>query len=798
MLRSSLFLVLLLLYCNIIHTQSINWQPLNEPGNGGRITDIAISPADNNHILIAGDMLGIAYSEDGGTTWLPTFGFESYEIGAITFHPTNDQIVWAGTMSGPYKSEDGGQTWEWKRNGMPPINNWSYSCPIEKILFDPSNFDRLLAFGGSKREWNSPGNPKWNSLWESLDGGETWAELAVIGIPAKPGITSATFAGADKIIAAVKEQGLYISTDGGQNWELSINGMNQSTNIISVAVDPANPDILFASTDNYLENEVYQPGGIYKSTDGGLNWTNSSTGLQQSIDANSNKASWYKTVKVAPSNSNILYTANSGWLNSGVYKSTDGGENWQAILNTTSTNNFPNIFFNNAGPELSVFDIGANDADLFIGGSSSYVLRTTNGGNSWSDLLSQAAAIPGYFTGNGFCGLVCRGIAFNPFDENNVVLQSMDNGKFMHSQDNMQSWKKSGEGMSPYAGGNAVTFGGSAGNIIYCTTGQSTFDGVWKSLDKGQTWTKFAIEAFPGADPNSRPLGIHTIATNTDLVWVVLDNQLYHSTNGGNTWSSILSAEGLNFIAAESPQSTHFYLNSVLGVYSTDNGQDFNLMANSPKNGARILVDPNDSNIIYVTKWRTNDDEEGLWKYDGNNWMHLREDYYLFDVTVQTGNSDVIAVATSDNPFHDKMNCTGVWLSTDGGETWVQEIDGLPMVRTNVIAFNPHQTDEILVGLGGRGFYRGNLIISSTKANNTFSTKISIHPNPNDGSFRIFNTSQEEEIRIFDLQGRIIHQQQASEGTTLVQLNTKSAGTYLLQIRDSKSEKIISKKIIKE
>lgn len=147
------FVFLYCLFCSIITlAQTINWQPLNEPGNGGRITDIAISPIDNNHILIAGDMLGIAYSNDGGTSWQATFGFESYEIGAITFHPSNSQIVWAGTMSGPYKSEDGGQNWEWKRNGMPPINNWSYSCPVEKILFDPSNTNRLLAFGGSKRE----------------------------------------------------------------------------------------------------------------------------------------------------------------------------------------------------------------------------------------------------------------------------------------------------------------------------------------------------------------------------------------------------------------------------------------------------------------------------------------------------------------------------------------------------------------------------------------------------------------------------------------------------------------------
>lgn len=631
-----------------------------------------------------------------------------------------------------------------------------------------------------------------------MDSGETWTELSIIGTPQKPGITSASFAGTNKIVTAVKDQGLYISTDSGQNWNLSITGMDQSKNIISVAVNSNHPEILYASTDNYLEDEVYQPGGIYKSIDGGQSWSYSSTGLQQSADANFNKASWYKTVKVAPSNPNILYTANSGWLNSGVYKSINGGASWEAILNISSTNNFPNIFFNNAGPELSVFDIGANDPDLFIGGSSSYVLRTTNGGENWFDLLSQPTATPDYFTGNGFCGLVARSIAFNPFDENNIVLQSMDNGKFVHSQDAMQSWKKSGEGMSPYAGGNDVCFGGEGGSIIYCTTGQSSFDGVWKSTDKGQSWIKFTVEAFSGADPGSRPLGIHTVATNTDIVWVVLDDKLYHSTDGGNTWNNILSAEGLNFIAAENPQAASFYLNSELGVYTTTNGQDFTLMSNSPSNGDRILVDPNDPSTLYVTKWRTNDGEEGLWKYNGTSWIHLREDYYLFDVTVQTGNSNILAVATTDNPFHDKMNATGVWLTTDGGENWTQQMNGLPMVRANVIAFNPFQSDEILVGLGGRGFYKGNLLVSSTNRTNEISSKFSISPNPNNGSFLIFNTSLKEEIRVLNLQGQLLRQQLASDGETLIQLSSLPSGVYILQIWNRQSEKTHSQKIIKE
>ncbi|MDO4425657.1 MAG: hypothetical protein Q4D17_07850, partial [Planctomycetia bacterium] len=126
-------------------TPTARWEPVREPGCGGWITSVQVSPFDGRHILVGGDLLSIGLSRNRGESWEPVFGFLSTEIGDTTFHPEKPNVVWAGTMSGPYRSEDGGKTWTEKRGGeFPPIAKYSYSAPVEKVLFDPNDPERLI------------------------------------------------------------------------------------------------------------------------------------------------------------------------------------------------------------------------------------------------------------------------------------------------------------------------------------------------------------------------------------------------------------------------------------------------------------------------------------------------------------------------------------------------------------------------------------------------------------------------------------------------------------------------------
>ncbi len=90
---------------------------MGEPGSGGAMVDVSVSPADSKRILVSGDMLGVGLSEDGAESWQSTFGFKSWECGSFTWHPSDGKTVWVGMANGPYVSRDGGRTWVEKRGG---------------------------------------------------------------------------------------------------------------------------------------------------------------------------------------------------------------------------------------------------------------------------------------------------------------------------------------------------------------------------------------------------------------------------------------------------------------------------------------------------------------------------------------------------------------------------------------------------------------------------------------------------------------------------------------------------------
>ena len=83
---------LITLFCNG-EESPLRWRPLLEPGCGGAIVALRISPHDSKHLISSGDMLGAAVSFDGGDSWQPTYGFPAYEMCDITFHPINSTVI---------------------------------------------------------------------------------------------------------------------------------------------------------------------------------------------------------------------------------------------------------------------------------------------------------------------------------------------------------------------------------------------------------------------------------------------------------------------------------------------------------------------------------------------------------------------------------------------------------------------------------------------------------------------------------------------------------------------------------
>jgi len=701
-------------------TDPNGWRPVKEPGCGGWMTSVEVSPFDSKHILVGGDLLSIGLSHDRGETWEPVFGLYAVEIGDSTFHPSAPQTVWVGTMSGPYKSVDGGKTWTEKRNGFPTISEYSYTAPIEKVLFDPNDENHLFAFGGSSRRWaGNTGSPLWGAVWESTDGGENWKMASKL----EKNIVSATFvAGSSKVLfVAAPDLGIFRSADGGQNWEKASEGLPHGI-VERVVAHPTDSNILWTSLNSCPQkNEDGSPakclpGGIFKTTDGGKSWFACNEGLRLHATQSTDLTARFKAFCVAPSNPDVLYTNDSAWNGATFYRSDDGGKSWRVIL-TDEMNGVkrPVKIAYPSGYGVTVLSVNPKNENEVYGAGAETIFASADGGKTWKDLTSEQVPDGTDWTwkGRGYSGLCCMAFRFDPYHEGRSVLMAMDAGKCWESNDFMKSWSYHGQKPQPWGGGNDACF--AKDGTVYVTTGQGGNSGnVLKGgLNQPGPWEPLAVEGSGLPDGKTGvATGIFVSPGNSSRVWVVFGGKLYRTKDGGKKWELASDADSFGWIASVPGKEKTFYVSGKSGLWFTKNGKDF-VRVGGPKVAGRICVDAR-GRVLHTpfhADWKTR--EGGLWRYDASQpeesrWVKLYDDpthACAVCPAVHPKKPETILLISADHPFHDHIWCEPVRVSTDDGKTWRSLSDGLPTLRAECATFNPFDPDEIVVGTGGCGFF---------------------------------------------------------------------------------------------
>ena len=437
--RAFLLFVLFLNFVSYVSAQTSNpWRPLREPGCGGWMTSVQVSPHDSRRVLVGGDMLGVGLSTDGGESWTPTFGWKSAEIGDTTFHPTDPKIVFAGTMSGVYRSRDGGETWEECRVGFPPVARYQYSAPVEKVLFDPGqpgqlgqsgSLGRLLAFCGSSRRWGSPGKPLWGTIWESTDLGDSWKPIANL----EKNIVSAAFSPDGRtLLACVDGAGVFRSSDGGTTWENSTTGLPHGC-VERVVAHAQNSNVFWVSLAACPQNsgEKCLPGGVYMSEDGGRSWVSRSNGLDLHTGDNVHFTASFKAFCGCPADSNVLYTSDMAWNGARIYRTSNGGESWEVVLKPNLNGvERPLKTAYPSGYGVTVLSVDPNDPEVVFGAGSEFIALSRDGGKSWQDGTSVKVGDPDQPTwrGRGYSGLCSSNFVADPYRHGRAVLLAMDAG----------------------------------------------------------------------------------------------------------------------------------------------------------------------------------------------------------------------------------------------------------------------------------------------------------------------------------------------------------------------------------
>ena len=183
--------------------------------------------------------------------------------------------------------------------------------------------------------------------------------------------------------------GIWKSTTGGTLFKSVFDKYNQS--IGALAIDQSNPDIIWCGTgESNMRNSVSIGSGLYKSTDAGENWTKIGLDSSEHISR----------IAINPKNHDEVYVAVPGPLwsdsrNRGLYKTTDGGKTWSNILYINEKTGCAEVLINPLNPEIiyaSTWEFRRKPYSFSSGGKGSAVYKSTDGGKTWNKLTKGLPA----------------------------------------------------------------------------------------------------------------------------------------------------------------------------------------------------------------------------------------------------------------------------------------------------------------------------------------------------------------------------------------------------------------------
>jgi photosystem II stability/assembly factor-like uncharacterized protein len=227
--------------------------------------------------------------------------------------------------------------------------------------------------------------------------------------------------------------GLWKTTDGGLNWDPVTDGQLNASSVGAVDISDSNPDIVYIGMgESQFRGNIMQGDGVYKSIDAGKNWKNVGLNDSQTV----------ARVRIHPTNPNIVYAAVLGHPfgpneERGVFKTTDGGDSWKKILYKGPEAGAADLIIDPNNPEViyaSIWKVYRKPWKMWGGGGASGLFKSTDGGESWIE-LSKKAGMPEAPLGK-------IGITVSPLDSNLLwsIIEANDGGVF-RSDDAGMTWK---------------------------------------------------------------------------------------------------------------------------------------------------------------------------------------------------------------------------------------------------------------------------------------------------------------------------------------------------------------------
>ncbi len=387
-----------------------NFAPYGPPGvRSGVPIDMVVSADDPNTLYVNNYGGGVFKSTDGAKNWMSwSKGYSGADIHGLDVHPNDPEWVMANGRSGIFTSSDAGANWTGISYGTAafpegagtafdpsdPTGNTRFACDefesfilrstnggknwqtvnylqtgevgdrhgVRNLRFAPSDSNIVYAgymAAGLHADPHQTNFAESLGIYKSTDGGESWASINS-GLPTGAQAKNVTdiavsHQNTDVVYISLRDGGLYKTENGGQSWQAITGALPAGQNwndlwlpeidpiprhsLFSVAVHPKNDQLIFIGCNIH---------GLYKSENGGQNWTQVLT-PQTMIENGTSDHGHIMSIVFDPITPANMYAAE--W-HGGVYESTDGGESWKIINEALSTRAVAMLRFSGKGEYL--------------------------------------------------------------------------------------------------------------------------------------------------------------------------------------------------------------------------------------------------------------------------------------------------------------------------------------------------------------------------------------------------------------------------------------------------------------
>ncbi|MCW3088030.1 MAG: glycosyl hydrolase repeat-containing protein [Sediminibacterium sp.] len=401
-----------------------------------------------------------------------------------------------------------------------------------------------------------------NLQWRMIGPHRGGRTVGGVGVPSQPSV----------FYVGVNNGGVWKTNDYGRTWKPIFD--QQSTGSVGdIAVAESNPDVVYVGSGEGIQRPDLSIGdGVYKSADAGKTWTNMGLKDGQQIGG----------IVIDPKNENRVFVAVLGHpygpnTERGVFRSLDGGRNWERVLYKDENTGAIQVSFDPNNSNILYADMWAGRQGPWENGqwngTESGLYKSTDGGTTWKKLTK---GLPTTQQGLGRIGF---GIA--PTNSNRLYA-TVDAGRYggiYRSDDAGESWAlMSSDGRYWGRGSDfaEVKVDPTNADIVY-----SANVVTWKSVDGGKTWTGF--RGAPGGDDYHR---IWINPNDPKIMLIALDQGAIVTVNGGETFSSWYNQ----------PTAQFYHV-------STDNAFPYNVYGGQQESGSVGIASRGNDGQVTFREW---------------------------------------------------------------------------------------------------------------------------------------------------------------------------------------------------